>query len=438
MRTTDNNWGCPISDELLTDLKLAGNQSLSELVETNPGLLLFPGLLGAHGDRIGEQMIYSLNGKTLTTGNLMGFIGINDTQLTVSSRFQRKERDQDHFLHYLLQQVFALNIFDFKVDAGQDDIWDIFLFYLFPYFLNTALNQGLYKAYRQQTYNDANVRGKIDIAGHLKHHRPFMGRIAYTTREHTYDNQVTELIRHTIHYMGRHPMGSAVLGGQAELRINISQIVQATPGFQAQQSRQIMELNRKKVDHPFYTAYEPLRKLCLQILRREGLSTGREQDQVFGLVFDGAWLWEEYLNTLLAPLGYVHPQNKLGALGNPIYVFNNQTFSRFPDFYHRQQTAVLDAKYKPLFGRMGSELGREDLNQLIAYLYNLRAPKGAFIYPHDNDRTAALGKLNGYGGEIFYYGMRIPSGHGDYAGFQREMKLSEKQLTDYFKKLAVP
>jgi hypothetical protein len=28
------------------------------------------------------------------------------------------------------------------------------------------------------------------------------------------------------------------------------------------------------------------------------------------MVFDGAWLWEEYLFTILKRLDYIHPENK--------------------------------------------------------------------------------------------------------------------------------
>ena len=35
---------------------------------------------------------------------------------------------------------------------------------------------------------------------------PFMGKIAYTTREHSYNNNLTQLVRHTIEYIKTHPL----------------------------------------------------------------------------------------------------------------------------------------------------------------------------------------------------------------------------------------
>ena len=37
---------------------------------------------------------------------------------------------------------------------------------------------------------------------------------------------------------------------------------------------------------------------------------GRNDDEIYGVLFDGAWLWEEYLNTFLADIGFEHPRNK--------------------------------------------------------------------------------------------------------------------------------
>lgn len=63
----------------------------------------------------------------------------------------------------------------------------------------------------------------------------------------------------------------------------------------------------------FYKEYTALQKLCLQILRQEEIKYGIDSDKVYGILFDGAWLWEEYLNTLLSNAGFKHPENKLGT-----------------------------------------------------------------------------------------------------------------------------
>jgi 5-methylcytosine-specific restriction enzyme subunit McrC len=431
MRTTDNKWDFTIPELAKDDLLGIADKKLADLVSDNPALLLFPEHLGDYGDKLEENCIFHLSGNILKTTNIMGFLGVNETRLTISSRFQKKETDKDHFLHYLLQKIFALNLFDLKVDTGEEDIWDIFLMYLFPYYLNKALNQGIYKEYKRQEHNDPNLKGRVDIPRHLKMNVPFTGNIAYQTREHTYDNKITQLIRHTITYISGHELSGAILSGQADTKSSVNQIFQATPSYNRGELRYIVEQNRKKVDHPYYTAYEPLRKICLQILRKEGICFGKEKDQVFGILFDGAWLWEEYINLLLKPLGYLHPQNKLGAEGKPVFLFQEKIFRRFPDFYHLERKSVIDAKYKAL---QGADLSREDLNQLISYLYILKGEQGYFLFPYIENAGQQIGILNGYGGTIFTYGMEIPSGHERYRDFTDKMAISERSLIDYFQK----
>lgn len=45
------------------------------------------------------------------------------------------------------------------------------------------------------------------------------------------------------------------------------------------------------------------------------MAYGSSDDRVGGLLFDGAWLWEEYLATVLAG-GFIHPETAPGATGS--------------------------------------------------------------------------------------------------------------------------
>ena len=47
------------------------------------------------------------------------------------------------------------------------------------------------------------------------------------------------------------------------------------------------------------------------ILRNERHQYGNGTRNVYGILFDGAWLWEEYVNTLIGDVFY-HPRNKTG------------------------------------------------------------------------------------------------------------------------------
>ncbi len=419
MRTTDNNCGellskldwSPEFDEI-KDILAISNKTIKDLVEEE-NLLIFPHSLNAvHNDLESSEYVFSLHQNSnedyiLTTKNVMGFVGRNKTQLTVSSRFY--SNGDDYFLHYMLHKVFAINIFDLEHSTDKDSIWD-FLIYLFPYYLKKALNQGLFKEYQRKEYNDANVKGSINIARHIRINNPFSEKIAYRTREHSYDNSVTQLIRHTIEYIKVHKFGNGILFNDSDTKNSVNQIIYATPTFEKNSRQKIINQNIRPLNHPYFTEYALFQKICLQILRQDGLTYGKEKDKVYGLLFDGAWLWEEYLSTILKQIGYIHPENR--NKNNPVYLFKQSKVERFPDFYKLNEE-VLDAKYKRLAGKEAEHIDRNDMHQIIAYMHVMKLKRGGFIFPTesknlvDKGKYPLLGSLNGYAGDIFLYGIPI-------------------------------
>ena len=139
----------------------------------------------------------------------------------------------------------------------------------------------------------------------------------------------------------------------------------------------IISKNLRTKIHPYYSEYEPLRKLCIQILRQEEIKYGKDDDTVYGVLFDGAWLWEEYLDTILEPLDFKHPENRLER--GAIHLFESRRAPRYPDFYSDRM--VLDAKYKR-YGNTGvADISREDLAQVISYMYVRKLSIGGFLVP---------------------------------------------------------
>ncbi|MEW5208274.1 5-methylcytosine restriction system specificity protein McrC, partial [Bacillus cereus] len=59
----------------------------------------------------------------------------------------------------------------------------------------------------------------------------------------------------------------------------------------------------------YYREYCELQNLCLLILQHQKHQIGMGSKKVYGLLFDGAWLWEEYMNSIVDEIFY-HPMNK--------------------------------------------------------------------------------------------------------------------------------
>ena len=299
-----------LSQEQRNDLSLISGRTVKRLCNREDGdvsLLVFPDSLDAYGDSIGDSTIIDIRDDLVSTGNLMGFVGCRQTMLRIRSRFDNDEND--YFMHYMLERVFAVNLFDLQYNTDPESVFDFVLF-LFPFFLNKAMSQGLYKEYVTRQYNDSRVRGVIDVSRHIRLNLPFTGNIAYKTRELTSDNDLTELIRHTIEYIRTKEFGTGILTRDEETKGNVSLIVDATGCYEKRDRSRIVNRNLRSKIHPYFSEYEPLRRLCLQILRQEEIKYGKDDDTVYGVLFDGAWLWEEYLSTILPHPEFSHPENR--------------------------------------------------------------------------------------------------------------------------------
>lgn len=426
LKTTDNNCGAlQVYGNHRDNFEKIGNVRIREIkLDESRNLLIFPEGIDLYGDKIGDEFIFSLDNSKLTTGNIMGFVGINGSELKIQSRFSKE--DEDYFLHYMLQKVFSINMFDLKHSYSSEKIFD-FLLFLFPFYLKKALKHGLFKEYQYKRHDNAHVRGRIDINRHLKHHIPFVGNIAYNTKEFSYDNRISQLARHTIEHIRQHEYGHSILNNDTETQTCVAQIIQATPSYNRANRNMVLNNNVKPVTHTYFYEYRNLQKICRQILRYEGLKYGAGKDKIYGLLFDGAWLWEEYINTVIQSLGFIHPENKTGKYA--IYLFEEGLGRRFPDFW--KENIVLDAKYKRFSGRPIERIDRNDLHQIISYMHVLQAGIGGFICPSDDIRNCEcnlIGNLNGAGGKVQLWNISVPQSAKNYVDFCNQMEIIEQKF----------
>lgn len=411
-----------LSQSQWDDLKSIAGKKVSSLCRMNGSegsLLVFPNSLDAYGDKIGDTVVFGISEDRISTGNLIGFIGRKDTALKIYSRFDRD--GNDFFMHYMLGKVFSINLFDLPHNTDAEDIFD-FVIFLFPYFLRRALSQGLYRQYITYHRNDTHVRGSIDIVRHIRKNIPFTGFISYNSREYTEDNDMTELIRHTVEFIRMKPYGNSILMQDEETKGYVADIVRATPEYDPHNRGKIISRNLRPKMHPYYFEYEPLRHLCIQILQQEEIKYGEQDEKVYGILFDGAWLWETYLNTLFEGMNLHHPDNKTGH--GRLYLFSPDAAPRYPDFWG--DGIVLDAKYKGYDGKPVTQVGREDLAQVISYMYILQARLGGFLVPGTKDASLSIAELNSaFGGEMFLLSLLIPMGIKSFDSFIRTIRGSE-------------
>lgn len=421
MRITDNQHRIAKEDFVAEYPKLSQavlDRTLDNLSKED-NIFIFPNDLMNSPDLDKDQKILETVNQEIKTGNVIGFLGYGQERLTLSSRFS--DGSNDHFLHYLLQKVLNINLTSLDVGLSPEDKLYQLLVYLFPKYLQAALRKGLYKEYQRFSHNDSHVKGVIDVGNHLKRNVPFTGNIAYTTREFTYDNPLMQLIRHTIEYIETQKSFGALLDNNRE---TIAEVTRVTPSYKLADRAKIIRVNQSKpIRHAYFHEYRKLQELCLMILNQEKHGLGYQDQKIHGILFDVAWLWEEYVHILL-PKDFIHPRNKDKTDG--ISVFSSRERKVFPDFYQEELKIVLDAKYKKL-ELTEKGINREDLFQLISYSYILEAEKAGLIFPSiEQSVNREIGKLAGYGAQLKKWSIQIPKNASSYNEFYKMMEISEE------------
>ena len=104
----------------------------------------------------------------------------------------------------------------------------------------------------------------------------------------------------------------------------------------------------------------------------------------------------------------------------------------YPDFW--KDDFILDAKYKHL----NNGVGREDLYQVVTYMYCRKAKNGGYVYPFEQELNTVSYELNktyGYGGHIHIIPFHVPQSPDSYKSFIEEINKSENKMSNIIKQI---
>ena len=397
------------------------------------GIFVFPELIKDSDDISRNQMVLQSYNDMYISGNVMGFLGTGNQRLVIESRFSKGE---DYLFQYLLNKVMDFpNIVNLESDANSDNALLNLLIFLFPHYLRKAARKGAFKTYIKKEYNDGNVKGTIDVARHIRKNTPFIGKIAYNQREYSYDNYLMELIRHTVEYIKTKPYGRKLINC---VKDEVKLVVDSTPDYSPSDKVNVIENNKKNIiRHAYYHEYRDLQRLCILILQNEKQQIGYGKRKVYGILFDGAWLWEEYINSLVQERFY-HPMNKSGKGFQ--WLFAEGAGKIYPDFIGKNslERIIADAKYKPV-----ENIGNKDYLQVLAYMFRFDAKKAYYFYPEvdiTEDKTYWLNSGSSYENNVkaredvclIKHGLHIPELAASYEEFIEKIYVSEKSFIESF------
>lgn len=416
------------------------NKTMGDL--TRSDMLIFPGDNEAYvGD---DRKVIETSQDKVKTSNLMGFFSNDKDAVSIVSRFD--DSGNNYFLQYMLSKVYGITPLDYSSTMKPNQGFLDLLILLFPTIMNQALAKGIYKEYRTKRHNNSALKGKIDVARHIKNNIPFTGDIAFTNREFSFNNPVIQLVHHTIQFIKRHKQYHRILNESHITHENIK-VIESIASSTKGSTAKLIDVNKRNiVKHSYYKEYEQLQKICIAILESQSmLFTSNSKEKFYGVVLDGAWLFEKYMNTVIIDVFY-HPNNTEGTGGN--YLFSGGAGKIYPDFISKgsKNRIIADAKYKPSRNISGA-----DYHQILSYMYRFDSSKGYYIYPYsvmENERSSKLPMelLKGlnFGSKkesmkrdqkitVTKVGLRVPIETENYHEFRSMMRMNEYELREEMK-----
>lgn len=324
------------------------------------------------------------DGLYVQTGNFIGSFSHNGIDIEINSRFSNK------FLERMLN--FANDIYIDDVSLGKSidakkNLSKIVIHYLFIQALERVFLLGLPKEYKDKSYHEAKVMGKVDMAKFIKKDVPFAGKISSTNRERQEIGDIVLVLHKALKIV------------QKESKELIKPVINTLSYLNEIREPRFVTpnvvhnaLNSKALHNPIYTPYKKVLEYASLIIENEDAGTKSNGKQNLGFLVDVAELFEIYMRKLL------QKEFKDWSVNSPkIELYKDKFFARkiIPDIVMSSGDKVLvfDTKYKRMNMRGKDQYGlgdidRNDFFQINTYMsYYQNQGKnvvvGGLLYPMD-------------------------------------------------------
>lgn len=385
--------------------------------------------------------------------------------LQIKSRMDSK--DNSFFLITLLMHG-NLSSHEKLVYNTNDNFFDFLLMDIFAEKLLQAIPKGFYRKYRRYEKNDSRLTGSIDISRHIKQNMGLdNGRIAYSYRENTVDNNFNRLILAAYKcLMTKYPdIADRKLNGNPEIYSFLKQLQLYTEN-EAVSVHKLIADNSRPIAHPYYTEYEAVRQVCLKILRDEGVSIfDADSGRISGFLFYLPDLWEIFLYQLIQKA--IEPIEGCECNEQITFGFfegntsDNWLCKSIPDFvFHHgiknkkviDPFLILDAKFIPNWekamhseyrkGSLSSVCG-DDINKCLRDMVVLNTNAVGIIYPrisssNDDEKNKKRRISQESGGSFYIMPMEIPDPekmYPDYSSWRTAFDKNSAGFIDSINKL---
>lgn len=380
------------------------------------GKITLNGYIGAVQKFVDKEKFKTITGYEL--GSNKNKVSI---QLRIHSKFDEEGDDKTNYFFSatMLTHGLVSGLSSDSVDCDENMLFDFLLIDFFVRYLQEACKKGAYRTYRQFEKNDDKLRGAIDVSRHIRLNMgQDTGRIAYRYRENTVNNYLNILIVKTYEYIKKQyrEIVERKIDGNHDIHSFMMMLIYDTDAMSISQNQVIRE-NLRPISHPYFAEYEEVRKICLKILRGEGVSIFGDSDNntVGGFLYYMPDLWEDYLNDVFREaidnsinlrkeeqyeLGYIHKHKQNNQKHNNK---ENYLCTARPDFVfsdgNNQPVMILDAKCKHWMWEVANqdkydERFVHDADKCIRDMVILGAKETGVVFPAEDNTVKDSKNVN--------------------------------------------
>ncbi len=316
-------------------------------------------------------------------------------KLEIATRFDYRDKKyfKPYFLCALLQSGEILSNDD-NLKSSDETMFDFLLLQLFKSELKKVMKLGYYQTYHEFKENNDRFRGQLDVPRYIKENSFYNnGDISYKYREKSKNNYFNHLIIESYHCLKRkyYSLTVSAIDNDYDIHSYIYALENSINNIHYS-LKTIINNNINPIFHPYYFPYERLRKVCLKILRNEGISIfdANEDDSLDGIIYYVPDLWEQFLenNLKLNKFDYSCSNQE----DKNIFDNNDMNYRQKirPDFVIRKSEtpyAILDAKFvegwKASLTNQDNPLQDvfDDFNKCIRDMVSFGVNKGGVIFP---------------------------------------------------------
>lgn len=349
---------------------------------------------GEQGLRFGG-VVGALSGSVIVEKNGKRF----DFDIEIQIRSRMDADCNAYFINTLLCYG-DLSVHEADVYFNMDSMFDFILIDVLAIRVKKAIAKGFYRTYQRFERNNDRLKGNIDIARHIRvNSGQDNGAIAYTFRENTVNNSFNQLLLLAYRCVKeKYPeLVERKIDSDIVLADYFSKLKYQVELGRNNVQRIILE-NAMPISHPYYTEFEDVRNVCLQILRDEGVSLfDANTGEINGFLFYLPDLWEDYLEKIMQekldrkykivsqpPNGFMQNMrgNAYSCLSRPDFIFKTEKEDNY--------MFMLDAKFKPtwqlaLGGTKLAEYCAEDINKCLRDMVVANTNGTGVIFPYSYD-----------------------------------------------------